>query len=100
MPIIFHFTDPHWYLLTGLMTGFRRVVGHSRPDPAFPVDDPSSLDGYAGIALSPLTSVGNSSPRKRKSADAHALGMVELRCVRWLDQQCVEKLAWMRLYLM
>ncbi|KAK8387386.1 hypothetical protein O3P69_018166 [Scylla paramamosain] len=62
-----------------LMTGFRRVVGQSRPDPASPADDPASLDAYPGIALSPLTSLGNPTPRKRKSADAHNLGIVEFR---------------------
>lgn len=78
------------------MTGFRRVVGHSRPDPASPMDEPNSLDQYPGVALSPITSMGNPTPRKRKSADANILGVAGFRWVEWQSCLCIKCLqcAW------
>lgn len=78
------------------MTGFRRVVGHSRSEAASPMDDPICLDLYPGVALSPITSMGNPSPRKRKSADANILGVTGFRYVRRQGSLCVKSLqcAW------
>lgn len=89
-------THPFKYLLSGFMTGFRRVVGHSRSEAASPMDDPICLDLYPGVALSPITSIGNPSPRKRKSADANTLGVTGFRYVRRWGCLCVMSLqyAW------
>ncbi|XP_042224990.1 uncharacterized protein LOC121868425 isoform X2 [Homarus americanus] len=61
-----------------LMTGLRRVVGHSRADSGSPLraagsaEELDSLHLHPGIALSPMPGT-EPSPRKRKSADAFDL---------------------------
>ncbi|XP_071528598.1 uncharacterized protein [Panulirus ornatus] len=67
-----------------LMTGLRRVVGHSRNDSASPLQTAGSseeldtLHLHPGIALSPMPGL-EISPRKRKSSDAFDLGLDSVR---------------------
>lgn len=71
---------------TGLMTGLRRVVGHTRADSGSPLQTAGSIEEldtlhlHPGIALSPMPGM-EISPRKRKSADAFDLGHESTRYV-------------------
>ncbi|XP_053631631.1 uncharacterized protein [Cherax quadricarinatus] len=67
-----------------LMTGLRRVVGHTRAGSTSPhramgsAEELDSLHLHPGIALSPMP-VNEPSPRKRKSADAFELCLESTR---------------------
>ncbi|XP_045587888.2 uncharacterized protein [Procambarus clarkii] len=67
-----------------LMTGLRRVVGHTRPDSTSPLHTAGSIERldtlhlHPGVALSPMPG-SEPSPRKRKSADAFALSLESVR---------------------